>query len=90
MANHATVTMSKDSIASLSQELSRIAHALAKVSANMQTLVKRPVRTVRVTPKTDPDMFTKEFIETVRTSRRELAQGKSRDYREFRKTLNLS
>ncbi len=72
-------------LTSLGEELSRIAKALVRVSMKLQEYAR--VRTVKVTPKTDPDMFTEEFMAKVKKSHEDIEKGRVVDYSKFRKTL---
>ena len=74
----------------LASELANIGRAMLNLSQKIEKLtIKSKVKEVRVTPKTDPEMFTKEFIAAVKKARREIEEGKTVDYLEFRKTLDL-
>lgn len=76
---------STDALASLGEELFRIAQALARVSVKLQEYAR--VKTVKVTKKTDPDMFTEEFIKTVKKSREDIEKGRVVEYNQFRNSL---
>lgn len=82
-----TTNNSTHTLASLGAELSRIGKALITVSLKMQKLTGP--KSVRVTKKTDPEMFTKEFRQTVRKSREDIKKGRVFLYSEFRKQLGL-
>ena len=75
---------------SLAQELLRLGNSLVVLGKKFEKLAKEPtVKTVKVTPKSDPEMFTKEFINKVRQSRRDFEKGKYFNYFEIRKTFGL-
>jgi hypothetical protein len=80
-----------DKFSSLAEELSNLGKSFLATSRKIETMLKieRKVKSVRVTPETDPDMFTKEFINSVKKARKEFREGKAMDYFEFRKTLDL-
>jgi hypothetical protein len=84
------VLIDSTSISPLATELARIGQSLVKLSKKFQKLAaSQTVPAVKVNSKTDPEMFTKEFIKTVRQSRRDFKKGNFTNYSDFRKTLNL-
>jgi len=86
-SNTNTTNLPINYFSSLGEELFRIAKALTKVSQKLQEISS--IQTVKVTPKTDPEMFSDEFLKTIRQSRREFEKGSFDDYLTFRKTLDL-
>lgn len=82
--------ISNSYLASLGEELAHVAKLLTRVSQKLQHVSTSPtVPTVRVSKKTDPDMFTPEFLKAVRQSRKDYKEGRYTDYQTFRKSLNL-
>ena len=82
-----TVDYAADSLASLGEELSRIGKALINVSIKMQKMTG-PKR-MKISKKTDPDMFTKEFKAAVRKSLDDIKQGRVIPYEKVREELGL-
>ena len=68
-----TATNQSPDFSAIGAELSSIAKALARVSKKLQATAV--FKTVSVSQKSDPDMFTEEFIDTVRKSRKEIEKG---------------
>lgn len=89
MSNKILVDYNKFS--SLAEELSNLGKSFLATSRKITKMLesKHKVKSVRVTPETDPDMFTKEFINSVKKARRDIAEGRVHDYFEIRKTLDL-
>lgn len=85
--NSTTHTLSTDHLASLGEELGHIAAALAKVSNKLQNI--STLKTRKVSKKSDPEMSTKEFLQTLRKSRKEFAKGEYSDYKSVRHSLGL-
>lgn len=80
-----------DTFSSLAEELSSLGKAFLATSKNLKKMLskKSKVKEVHITPETDPDMFTKEFIESVKKARKDIAKGRVHDYFKIRKTLDL-
>lgn len=75
---------------SLANELTRLGRTMISVGKKIGKLTPTSkVRKIKVSKKTDPEMFTKKFAKVVREARSEIKQGKTTDYFEFRKTLDL-
>jgi hypothetical protein len=75
---------------SLANELTNLGQAMLSLGQKIEKLVSQPkVKEVKVTPETDPDMFTKEFISTVRKSRKDIEKGRVYDYFKIRNSLGL-
>ena len=77
-------------LSDLGQELLQLSQAMARIGSKLQHIAPQTkIKTVKVTPKTDPEMFTPEFIEAVRKSREDIKNGRVVDYLTFRKSLKL-
>lgn len=89
MANGQSI-ININSADNLASELAYIGKAMLNLSKKIEKLNRlKKVKEVKVTPETDPEMFTQEFINAVRKSRQDIAKGKVYDYFEIRKTLDL-
>ena len=73
MSQTATNQSQSPDFSALGAELSSIAKALARFSKKLQAT--SVFKIVSISKKSDPDMFTKEFIETVKQSRKEIGNG---------------
>ena len=73
MSQTATNQSQSPDFSALGAELSSIAKALARFSKKLQAT--SVFKIVSISKKSDPDMFTKEFINTVRKSRKEIEKG---------------
>jgi hypothetical protein len=79
-----------DTAESLANELTRLGRVMISVGKKIGKLTPTSkVRKIKVSRKTDPEMFTKKFVKAVKEARCEIEQGKTIDYFEFRKTLDL-
>lgn len=80
-----------EQLSDLGQDLLQLSQAMAKIGTQLRKLSRAPkVNAVRVTPETDPEMFTPEFIETVRKSREDIAKGRVISFADLRKKLGIS
>lgn len=84
------IIIDSTSLAPLATELAQIGQSLVKLSKKFKRLtISQAVPVVKVSPKNDPEMFTEEFIKTVRQSRRDFEKGDFLNYSKFRESLDL-
>lgn len=89
MANGQSI-ININSADNLASELANIGKAMLNLSKKIEKLNRqKKIKEVKVTPETDPEMFTQEFINAVKKSRQDIAKGKIHDYFGIRKTLDL-
>ncbi len=82
-----TINLPIGSLSTLGEEIAKIADSLSRVGKKLQQISSIP--TVEVKRETDPEMFTREFINIVKKSRQDFEKGRYVEYKDFRKTLDL-
>lgn len=84
------VVVDYENISSLANDLASLGRQMVSVSKKLLRMTdSQKVKEAKVTLKTDPEMFSDEFIASVKKARKEFKEGKAIDYFEFRKTLDL-
>lgn len=76
-----------ESLSTLGEEIAKIADSLSRVGKKLQQISSIP--TVEVKRETDPEMFTKEFRQTVRKSLNDIKNGRIIPYEQVRQELGL-
>ena len=84
MTNGSVSNLSKTyDLSALGAELASIAKALSRVSAKLQNA---SITQAHVTKKTDPDMFTKEFLQSIEQSKKDIAK---KQYKVFKTSKDI-